>query len=186
MKWKMRRKLIIALITVVLLVAYGLLAIDYAQQRRGHEELTVSLAEMTRQLQQIPAPPQGLEQKLAAAEASLAATQSAFPARPNSTQIINRILKLADERQVKVIPLATQEWSLDRTGTGYLVFGLQLTVQGGFYQFVNFLNQLESGDFGALIIQDLSVTRTTDNTSAQIPVIASLEVAIYSRSAPPD
>ena len=184
----MRRKLIVAFIIIVLLVAYGLLGIDYAKQRREHKTLAGSITEMTQELQQIPAPPQNLEQRLAAAEVSLEAARSAFPAKPNSTQIINQILKLADECQVKVIPLATQQWSAEKAGKGYLAFGVKLTVQGGFAQFVNFMNKLENGEFDTLIIEDLSVTRVI-NTEAEkasldtTPRIkANLDVAIYARS----
>ena len=188
----MRRKLIVAFIIIVLLVAYGLLGIDYTKQRQEHEALAVSIADTTQKLQQIPAPAQNLEQRLAAAEASLAATQSALPGKPNSTQIINRILKLADECQVKVIPLATQQWSSEKTGKGYLAFGLQLTVQGGFDQFVNFINNLENGEFDTLIIDDLSVTRVIFETDGEVlpdrtvHVMANLGVVIYARSVTSD
>ena len=143
---------------------------------------------MTQELQQIPAPPQNLEQRLAVAEASLATAQNAFLGKPNSTQIINRILKLADECQVKVIPLATQQWSSEKTGKGYLVFGLQLTVQGSFDQFVNFINKLENGEFNTLSIENLSVTRVINKTDGEalpdgtVNVMANLGVVIYARS----
>ena len=188
----MRRRLIIAFIIIVLLVAYGLLGIDYTKQRKEHETLAVSVADMTQKLQQIPTPPQNLEQRLAVAEASLAATQSAFPTKPNSTQIINRILKLADEYQVKAIPLATQQWSSEKTGKGYLAFGLQLTVQGRFEQFVNFMNKLENGEFDTLVIEDLSVTRVINKTDGEVlpdralSIIANLHVTIYARSVTSD
>ncbi|MFC1914610.1 hypothetical protein ACFLXF_04995 [Chloroflexota bacterium] len=188
----MKYKLIIAFIIIVLLVGYGLLGIDYVKQRQGHDALAVSMAEMARELQQIPAPAQNLEQRLAAAAASLAATQSAFPAKPNSTQIINRILKLADECQVKAIPLVTQQWSSEKAGKGYLAFGLQLTVQGRFDQFVDFMNQLENGEFDTLVIEDLSVTKVTNKAEGKAlpdttsPIKANLDVAIYARSVTDD
>ncbi len=188
----MRRKLIVAFIVIVLLIAYGLLGIDYTKQRKEHETLAVSVADMTQKLQQIPTSARYLEQILAAAEANLAATQSALPTKPNSTQIINRILKLADECQVKAIPLATQPWSPEKAGKGYLVFGLQLTVHGGFDQFVNFINKLENGEFDTLIIADLSITRVINEAEAEAllettpPIMANLDVAIYARSVTSD
>ncbi|MFC1917970.1 hypothetical protein ACFLXH_04880 [Chloroflexota bacterium] len=181
----MRRKLIVAFIIIVLLVAYGLLGLDYAKQRREHETLAVSIIEITRELRQIPASPQNLEQRLAAAETSLESAQSAFPAKPNSTQIINQILKLADEYQVKAIPLATQQWSSEKAGNGYLVFRVKLTVQGGFDQFVNFVNKLENEEFDTLIIEDLIVTRVIVAEKAPpdtaTSIKANLDVAIYAR-----
>ncbi len=93
---------------------------------------------------------------------------------------------------MKVIPLATQQWSSEKTGKGYLVFGLQMTVQGGFDQFVNFINKLENGEFDTLIIEDLSVTRVINKTDGEvlpdgtIHVMANLDVAIYARSVTSD
>ena len=188
----MRRKFIIAFIIIVLLVAYGFLGIDYTKQRKEHEALAVSIADMTQELQQIPAPAQNLEQRLAAAEASLATAQSAFPGKPNSTQLINRILKLADECQVKVIPLTTQQWSSEKVGKGYLTFDLQMTVQGRFDQFVNFIDRLENGEFSTLVIEDLSVTRVINKAEGRVlpdttpSIKANLDVAIYARSAAVD
>ena len=184
----MRRKLIVAFIIIVLLVAYGLLGIDYKKQRQEQEALVIASSNITQQLRQIPALPQNLEQRLALAEANLATAQSAFPSKPNSTQIINRILKLADECQVKAIPLATRQWSSEKTDKGYLAFGLQMTVQGRFDQFVNFINKLENGEFDTLIIENLSVTRVINKVEGEAllditpPIMANLDVAIHARA----
>lgn len=183
----MHRKLIISCIIIVLLAAYGLFGIDYMKQCKTREALASAITNVTQELKQVPAPPQNLEQRLAAAQASLAAARSAFPGKPNSTQIINRILKLADECQVKAIPLATQEWSSEKIGKGYLVFRIQMTVQGNFARFVDFLNKLENEEFETLAIENLRVTRPirkTDENAANdqaSPIIASLDVAIYAR-----
>ncbi len=183
-------RLIIALLIIIALAAvYYFLGIDYMKQRRLQAGIASDIANTAHLARQVPQPPQDLPARLAAAQARLAAAQSTVPGKPNSTQVINKILMLADECQVKAIPLTTEQWSADKTGKGYLVFRLHLTVQGGFTEFARFVGALENGDFDALRIENLNVTRVVkkaeekglpDGTSS---VTASLDVAIYAKSA---
>jgi len=174
-----RSRLIIALLSIgiiALLVVYYFLGMDYREQRQGHEVLAAQIAEATRTLAQTPRPPQDLEQRLLAAE------QSAFPDQLNSTQVINAILKLADDCQVKVIPIATNPWSVENIGEGYHVFRLNISVRGSFSQLAGFVSKLENGEFETLVIENLSVTRTTGQTGGEIiPVTARLGLAIYTQ-----
>ena len=172
--------LIIAIIA--LLVVYYFLEMDYLRQRQGNEALTAQINEATRTLAKTPQPPQDLEQRLAAAQASLAASQSDFPRDLNSTQVINDILKLADDCQVRAIPLVTSPWSFENIGEGYHVFRLDMAVRGSFSQLTSFVSQLEKAEFGTLIVEHLSVTRSTEATEGEaIPVTAGLDLAIYTQ-----
>ena len=181
----LKSKLIITILIVAivaLLAVYYFLGMDYLSQRQGHEVLTAQITEATRTLAQTPEPSQDLEQRLAAAEANLAAAQSAFPRDLNSTRVINEILKLADECQVRAIPMVTQPWSMENIGEGYHVFRLHVTVSGGFSQLSSFVNQLENGDFETLVVERLSVNRVAGSTEGEtIPVTASLDLAIYTQ-----
>jgi len=180
-----RSRLIIALLSIAiiaLLVVYYFLGMGYREQRQGHEVLSAHIAEATRTLAQTPRPPQDLEQRLAAARASLAAEQSAFPSQLNSTQVINAILKLADDCQVKAIPIATQPWSVGNIGGGYHVFRLNISIRGSFSQLASFVSELENGEFETLVIENLSVTRAAGQTKGEtIPVTARLDLAIYTQ-----
>ena len=188
----MKTKLIILLLIMASLAAYGFLGTGYLKQRQGQAVLASSITDTSQELKQVPTPPTDLESRLAAAQARLTAAQSAFPGKPNSTQIINKILKLADECQVKAIPLSTQEWSPEKTRKGYLVFRLHMTVKGDFPQFVNFVGRLENGEFETLIIESLSVTRLIQKAEENaipeqtLPITAGLDVAIYARSTDAD
>ena len=181
----MRSRLIIALLSIgiiALLVVYYFLGMGYREQRQGHEVLAAQIAEATRTLAQTPRPPQDLEQRLAAARASLAAEQSAFPSQLNSTQVINAILKLADDCQVKAIPIATNPWSVENIGGGYHVFRLNISVRGSFSQLAGFVSKLENGEFETLVIENLSVTRAAGQTGGEIiPITARLNLAIYTQ-----
>ena len=181
----LRSRLIIAILIIAiiaLLAVYYFLGMDYLRQRQGHEALTAQITEVNQTLAQTPKPPQDVEQGLAAAEANLAAAQSAFPRDLNSTRVINAILKLADGCQVRAIPLVTQPWSMENTGEGYYVFRLNLAIRGSYTQLVSFVSQLENGEFETLVVENLSVTRVAEQTEEEtIPVTASLDLAIYTQ-----
>jgi Tfp pilus assembly protein PilO len=172
--------LIIAIIA--LLAVYYFLEMDYLRQRQGHEALTAQINEATRTLAKTPQPPQDLEQRLAAAQASLDASQSDLLRDLNSTQVINAILKLADDCQVKAIPLVTSPWSLENIGQGYHIFRLNMAVRGSFSQLTNFVSQLEKAEFGILVVEHLSVARSTEQAEGKsVPVTSSLDLAIYTQ-----
>ena len=181
----LKRKLVktfLIIVIIALLAVYYFLGMDYLRQRQGHEALTAQITEATQTLAQTPKPPQNLEQRLASAEANLAAAQSAFPRDLNSTRGINAILKLADECQVRAIPLVTQPWSMVNIGQGYYVFRLNVAISGGFSQLVSFVSQLESEEFETLVVESLSFTRVAGPTGEEtIPVTASLDLAIYTQ-----
>ena len=185
----MRSKLLITVLIITLLVVYYLFGMDYMKQRMEHEALTSQIADVVQTLEQIPRPPDDLETRLAVAQASLAAEQSTFPSQMNSTQVINTILKLADDCEVKAIPLVTQLWSMETVGEhSYYVLRLNVAVEGSFSQLLNFVSKLENGEFKTLIVENLSVTRVTEQLEEEstsegtIPITASLDLAIYTQS----
>ena len=182
-------KLLIAILIIMLLVVYAYFGMGYVRERKEHEALTSQITDVSQTLAQIPAPPQDLEQRLETVRASLVAEQSAFPSKMNSTEIVATILRLTDDCGVKAIPLITQPWSIESVGEhGYHVLRLDVAVEGSFSQLVSFLSKLENGEFKTLIVEDLSVTRATEQpegetvTEGTIPVIAGLDLAIYTQS----
>jgi len=182
-------KLLIAILIIMLLVVYAYFGVGYINQQKEQKALASQITDVNRTLRQMPEPPHDLEQRLVAAQASLAAEQSAFPLKMNSTEIVDTILRLADDCGVKAIPLITQPWSIESIGEhGYHVLRLDIAVEGSFSQLVSFLSKLENGEFKTLIVEDLSVTRVTEQsegetvTEGTIPVTASLDLAIYTQS----
>ena len=181
----MKSKVIITILIVAivaLLAVYYFLGMDYLSKSQRNEALTAGINESTQTLARTPKPPQDLEQRLAEAEATLGAVQSTFPIDLNSTRAINDILRLADDCQVRAIPLVTKPWSMENTGKGYHVFRLNVTVKGDFSQLVSFVSQLENGKLKTIVVENLNVTRLAGpNGDGTIPVIASLDLAIYSQ-----
>jgi Tfp pilus assembly protein PilO len=183
------KKLLIILLIAVLLVVYYILGMDYRKQRDENEALASQITDTTQTMAQIPEPPDDLEQRLAEAQASLDTVKNSFPGKMSSTKIINTILKLAEECEVKAIPLITQPWKTgELSGHNYSVFRLNIAVTGTFAQMVSFLSKLETEGLQTLIVEDLSVTRVTELPGEEgapegtIPINASLDLAIYTQS----
>ena len=181
----MKTKVFITLLVLALIAVYYFLGTGYLKQRQEQATLSSQIADTAQTLAQMPEPPQDLEQRLAVAEASLAAEQSTLPDEINSTRAINAILELADECNVKAIPLVTDPWSAVKVGEhDYYVFRLNISATGNFTQLVSFTDKLENGKLETLILEDLSVSRTPGQPGEvvpenKIPVTASLNLAIY-------
>ena len=190
----MKSRLAIVILVIILVVVYYRLGMDYMNQRQEQEVLTSQITEVTQALGEIPQPTQNLEQLLEAAQANLAVEQSVFPSQVNTTRVIDTILRLAAECEVKAIPLVTDPWSIENIGEhSYYVFRLNVAVEGSFSQFIIFVSKLENGKFDTLIVENISVTRlsqqseeesTEDESVAEetIPIMASLDIAIYTQS----
>jgi len=184
-----KSKLPIVILIIILSVVYYLFGIDYLNQRKEQKALASQLAEVTQTLGDVPEPPQNLEQQLEAAKASLAAEQGALPGKMNTTQVIDTILRLADDCQVKAIPLITEPWSKENIGQhDYYVFRLNLAVEGSFSQLVYFVKKLENGEFSTLTVEKVSLTRLSQQSEDEgvdegtILITASLDLAIYAQS----
>lgn len=182
------RKLLIIILAIVLLAVYYVLGTDYLKQRREHAALASQIAETTQALAQVPTPPADLESRLADAQAGLDTVNNSMPAQLNTTQIINTILRLAEEIGVKAIPLGTQPWAMENiNGENYTVFRLNVVVRGTFAELSSFLDRLENGELETLVMEYVSVDITTgpsrgeDSRGSSLPVDARLEIAVYSR-----
>lgn len=178
----MKSKLLITVLIIVLLVVCYLLGTDYMEQRQEREELTFQITDVRQTLAQIPKPPQYLEYRLAAAQASLAAKQNEFPSAINSTQIIDAILRLANDCEIKVVALASEPWSAEEVGEhDYYVLRLNLGVEGSFFRVLTFVTELETGQFNTLIMENLRAEAQTV-LQGDTPITANLDLAIYAQS----
>ena len=187
----MKTRLLIVLLIVALLAGYYLLSTGYLKQRRQHESLDYQIADATRSLAMMPRPPENPEQRLAAAQANLASIESVSPCRVDSTRVINAILELADSLGIKAIPLIIQPWSIKKVGEhDYNVLLLNVSITGSFSRLTEFTERLENSESPMFIIERLSVYRDvgqsveTEDSEVTVPVSASLDLAIYTRSPP--
>ena len=190
----MKSRLAIVILVVILVVVYYRLGMDYMNQRQEQAELTSQITVVTQAVGEIPQPTQNLEQLLETAQANLAVEQSLFPSQVNTTRVIDTILRLAAECEVKAIPLVTDPWAIENIGEhSYYVFRLNVAVEGSFSQFIIFVSKLENGKFDTLIVENISVTRLSQQSEEEsaedesvaeetIPIMASLDIAIYTQS----
>lgn len=184
-------KLLIAILIITLLVVYYIFGMDYINQRREREALALQITTVTQALAQISDSPhnlEDLEQWLEAAQARLAAEQSIFPSRLNSTEVVSTILELAGSLGVNAIPLVTQSWSTEVVGeNNYDVLRLTVAAEGDFYQLFSFVSSLENGEYQTLVVEDLAVGRGAtasegNGSEGIVSYIASFDLAIYAQS----
>ena len=93
----MKTRIVISVLLIGMIAVYCFLGLDYNRQQRAQEKIASETNSAARELAKTPMPPQDLEQRLAAAQASLDAAKSEFPGKPNSTQIIDKIGHVGNE-----------------------------------------------------------------------------------------
>jgi len=179
-------KWLIIILVVALLVVYYLIGSDYLKQRRHNVSLASQITEASQALALIPSPPADLEQQLLAARNDLQSAESAFNADINDTNIVNAILRLAEEIGVKAIPMGTAPWVTENiSGRDYSVFRVNLEVTGTFSQMLSFLDRLESGEPETLVIEYLAVERVqglsadSGGNASAAPLTANIKIAVY-------
>ncbi len=184
-----KAKLITTLLVIILFVSGIYFGMSYLREQGEHKALNSRITDITQTLEQVPESPQDMEERLAAAQAELFAVQNDFPGKINSTDIINAILKLAENSNIKIIPVKTQPWSIETVKEhSYHVFRLDIAVEGSFPRLMTFVSQLEDGEFQTLILENLNVTRlSTQSQEGNAPesdrhVAADLALAIYTQS----
>ena len=177
-------KLLIVMLILVLLAVYYIMGTGYLKQHHNNQTLASRTEEAAQLLAQIPPSPTDLESRLSAAQSSYNKVLNSFPAPWGTTQIINSVLRLADEVSVKAVPLVTQPWTTENISNfNYSVFRLNVTATGEFAKVVDFINQLESSELSTLVIESLRIDRVTDASLADnsLPFEATLEIIVYAR-----
>jgi hypothetical protein len=178
------RKRLLIILALALLVVYYFMVPDYLEQRREVKAMTYRTNEVAQMLAQIPPSPTDLAERLSEAQSDYTAAQDSFPDLLNTTSIIDTVLKLAAEAEVKAIPIITQPWTIeDIGGQDYAVFRLSVTASGGFAGLADFIEQLETGNPPTLVIESMLLERATDiiEEPAMPPYEVKLEIAVFAR-----
>jgi len=178
------KRIIIATITVLVLIAFTRWGTDFVQARvmdsanPKKAELTKEIDATNKSIAEIPERDGQLLNKLAQLEMELQEVGQAIPESIDSTLVIDSILALAYSCNVTATPIQTTDWSI--TAEQYLVYRLQIDVEGSYEQITTFISRLENELFETLIIDGLGVSGglITDTE----PNSASLQLAIYSRN----
>jgi hypothetical protein len=177
-------KIAIILISVVLLVVYGLLAMDYMKQGSEQERLLSEIEEVEQSQEALAKPSTDAYERLAAIQAELDAESEIIPSEIDSSDVVDIILSLAQQVGVKAIPLTTEPWVEQHIGGNiYRVFRLSVEIEGFFSKVTEYVTRLESGEYTTLIVENLvvEVDYEEEYTGGSTPVIASLDLAAFTQ-----
>jgi hypothetical protein len=177
------KRIIIATITVLVLLAFVRWGSDFVQARvvdsakPEKAELTKEIDAANKAIAAIPAPDGQLGDKLAKLGMELQEATAAIPESIDSTLVINSILDLAYSCNVTAIPLQTTDWSI--SDENYLVYTLQLNVEGSYEKITLFISRLENELSDTLIIDNLGISGGL--VPGEEPDSATLQLAVYTR-----
>jgi Tfp pilus assembly protein PilO len=183
------RVLLIIVLVVALLAVYGFIGMDYLNQRNQRDTYDTQIAQASEALFLMPQPPADLQERLAAANASLEEVKNAFGFNATSTEIVEMILNTANQTGVTVTPLITQAWAqVSISGQTYEVFRMNIQATGTFSQLALFIHQLETDEPKTLVIESLVIEGTQGASlldSSQrdaLPMKATIGIAVYAVS----
>lgn len=177
-------KIAIILIGAVLLVVYGLLAMDYMKQGSEQDRLLSEIEEVEQSQASLVEPSSDAYERLAALQAELDAESEIIPSEIDSSDVVDIILSLAQQVGVKAIPLATQPWVEEHIGGNtYLVFRLNVEIEGFFSKVTEYVTRLESGEYTTLVVENIVVEADgeEDFAGGSTPVVASLDLAVFTQ-----
>jgi hypothetical protein len=170
-------------LSIGLLIICVYFLIDTMSQQSEQETLRTQITDAIEMIALIPEVPTDLEQRLADIEASLVSEQSNLPEQVNTTQVINTLIDMAVTSQVNVVSLVTTPWSLINVeGYDYLIFTINLDIEGELDNFEVFLRTLEDDLLESLSVQHLAVTWDTEQVIESSLATASLDIAIYAQA----
>jgi len=178
------KRITIAVLTLMLLVAFMRWGTEYIQAYvtdSSNPEKTALVKEIdmvNKTVAKIPKKDTQLTLRLAELEKELEAEGKTIPVSMDSTYVIDSVLELANSCNVSVTPLQTNDWSMK--SEHYMVYTLQIQVEGKYDQIADFINRLENELFNNLIIisMDISGGLKTDTK----PDSANLQLAIYTEN----
>lgn len=186
MKYK---KIAIILVIAILLVAYYWLGTGYIKERRQNSTLSTDIDDTMLLLAEIPPIDPDLQERLDEVQNELELALNYFPLEPNTTVIINSILRTAEDIGIKAIPLFTKSWTVETLDDYNVnVFRLNLAVSGTSQQFSDFLYQLENGETPTMVIEYLTVNREEEASfqesisESSIMILADLDITIYAQA----
>ena len=101
---------------------------------------------------------------LATALAELKAEMGLLPGQLDSNAIIQDLLSVAGKTGVEVLPISVTPASVAKIGTHeYGLTKLTVTISGDYNSLTRFVGELEKGECGAVIVENLQVTFQEDS-----------------------
>lgn len=167
------------LLVVCVILVYAYFGVEYMGQLQKQQTVTNQISDVSRALALLPQLPKDLEKRLAdAQQANAEAKESMSPGTVNTTEEIAIILREADANQVKITPVTTRPWSERIVGERtFRVFCISLGIEGELPHLLSLIERLEEREFQSLVIDNLIITKSSDEAAA--PAAGTLDLAIY-------
>jgi hypothetical protein len=192
-KTKKKRKVIISVPLVITVLLVGIIVAnilvwhDHLGKRAEANALTGQIARVNQKIKGVPVPPEDLAARLATAQAELKAAESAIPATINRNDVIDYIIKLADECQVDVVPLIVEGLIPQNTGASYSALKLNITVTGSLAGVTRLIAELQDSQYKSLTITNLTIARQDQSGASSgfgdaTPVTVGMNIALYTYS----
>jgi hypothetical protein len=179
---------LMAVLLVGIIVADVLVWQDHFRNRAEAAALNDQIAAVEQKIIDTPAPPVDLSARLEAAQADLAAAETALPAAINRNDVIDYLIRLANDCGVEAVPLIIDGWAPESPGSSYSVLKLDVTLTGTLAGVTQMISMLQSSWYQSLTISNLSVSRKGALTSSGFgdatPVTAGMNIVIYASSPP--
>ncbi|MBN1643935.1 MAG: hypothetical protein JW856_03870 [Dehalococcoidales bacterium] len=169
-----RLSVVLVILLVIGLVYFG---VGYFREHQQEAELATQMDDISKLLALIPRPPADLQQRLAdAQQANATAKQNLLPSDVDTTLIIKNVFQLADEFNIKVIPLVTDQWTMRTVGEeSYRVLTVSLSIEADFADLLDFVNRLYDSEFSIVAIDRLAIDEVVNGAA----ISGRIELAIY-------
>jgi Tfp pilus assembly protein PilO len=189
------KKRLVSANTIILAALIIIIAVNTLVWKNRFEKLaeinllTGQIANVTQEIKKTQEPAANLQARLNEASANLTAAQTALPAQFNRNDIIDYIIGLSRECQVEVLPVSSEGWVVEKTSQSYPVLKLTATITGSFTQTNEFIYKLQHGEYKALVIPEISITRQSSSDNSTLfsgentMVTVRLSISIYARPA---
>ncbi|MFC1902131.1 type 4a pilus biogenesis protein PilO [Chloroflexota bacterium] len=178
---------------LVCMVAYFLWGIDYVylglveKPTQEQEQLTQQIESSKKELANIPNLVVEREHQLVLAQELLANNQSRIPDTLNINDIVRNIIEVANECQVKAIPLSTTSpQSIIIGQSSYIYWSIPMSVVGDFQNIANFVESVDgknisTGTVVSIVLNQNGENIDSSNTQNYVATVSgSLALVVYS------
>jgi hypothetical protein len=178
-----KKRLLVTVLGIGLLAICAYFLIGTISQHSEQEALRTQISDTNDMIALIPEVPSDLQQRLADIETSLVSEQSKLSGQVNTTQVIDAVLDMASANQISVVFISTAPWALvNIEGYDYLIFTINLDIEGELDSLTAFLRTLESELPESVSVQHLVVAGDAEQVIESSLVTASLEIEIYAQA----
>lgn len=123
-----------------------------------------------------------LEQQVKDAEYELDLKLEEFPEDVDIPELVNEMLKLADENSITIIPLRTTSWAA-APRSGYQVYRFQIQVNGNVDDILSFITDVENSNVSSAVTTSLQLSSESIGDAGQSWAARStLTVSVYRRA----